>query len=183
MKQWKTLSTKTLLTHKRLNVYEDEVELPNGHRTDYIHFGKAKDASCVIAINSDQKVLVQKEYSYPPNQWLYQFPGGALEAHETPEQGALRELAEEAGQTGSLQSIGWYYLDNRRRPDKHHNFICTGLTAVTAQPDTEEEFETYWLSVAEIDTLITSGQINNSSMLAAWALFKASPLANPSLKA
>ena len=178
MKQWKTISTKTLLTHKRLSVYEDEVELPNGHRTDYIHFGKAKDSSCVIAINSDHKVLVQKEYSYPPNQWLYQFPGGAQEAGETPEAGALRELAEEAGQTGTMRALGWYYVDNRRRQDKLHNFVCTNLTALTAKKDIEEEFETYWLSVAEIDGLISDGQVINYSMLAAWALFKASPLSH-----
>ena len=61
------------------------------------------NATAIIAIDEKGCILVQKEYSYPPNEWLYQFPGGAIEPNETPEQGALRELIEEASLTGSLK--------------------------------------------------------------------------------
>jgi hypothetical protein len=33
---WKKLASKILLDHPRLKVLEDEVELPNGHTTQYL---------------------------------------------------------------------------------------------------------------------------------------------------
>ena len=169
---WKKLSQKTLLSHERLSVYEDEVELPSGHRTQYIHFGKTPDAACVIAVNEKNQILVQKEYSYPPNEWLYQFPGGALNKGESPEAGALREFAEEASLTGKLRNLGWYYMDNRRRASKFYVFLATDLSSKLAIKDDEEEFETYWFSALEIEKMIAQVKIINYSILAAWAIFK-----------
>lgn len=172
MKSWKKLSQKTLLEHDRLNVYEDEVELPNGQTTKYIHFGKHHDAACVIGIRNDGKILVQKEYSYPPRRWMYQFPGGGIDKNETPEKGVAREFAEEANLKGDLQHIGKFYMDNRRREDVFHVFIATNLSESEAPTDPEEEFETHWMSEAEIDQKIYSGEIVNYTLLSAWSFYK-----------
>ena len=169
---WKKLSTKQLLAHPRLKVYEDEVVLPNGYQTQYLHFGKSQDAAMVIAVNDEGRIFVQKEYSYPPDEWLYQFPGGALEDDETPEQGAVREFAEEGGMAGDLQSIGSFYVDNRRRPNKSYVFVAHNLKETQATKDAEEVFEDFWFTESEIDTMIGAGEITNYTLLAGWALYK-----------
>ena len=169
--KWKTLKSKLLFTHPRKEIYEDEVELPSGHKTSYLHYGKGLDAGTVIAVR-DNKVLLQREYSYPPDEWLYQFPGGVIEPNESNEAGALRELQEEARLTGTLTQIGWFYVDNRRTADKFYVFLATDVSEyLSAQLDAEEEIEDYWLSVTEVDKLIATGQINNYSALAGWAFF------------
>ncbi len=175
MKQttWKKLKRTILLKHPRLNVYEDDVQLPNGVTTKYIHFGNHHDAAEVIAVNDQGKILVQREYSYPPNKWLYQFPGGGVEKDETPQQGALRELAEEGKLTGKLKDIGWFYINNRRWGDKFYVFIATDLSSATASEDPEEDIESYWFSEQEVDQMIAEGKIVNFSFLAGWALYKA----------
>lgn len=171
---WKKISRSVLLKHPRLTVVEDVVELPSNHRTTYIHFGKSNHAAQVIALSEEGKILVQREYSYPPNRWLYQFPGGAVETGESPKAGALRELAEEAGLTGSLHKIGWFYMDNRRRSSKLYVFTAQHLEVAIAKKDIEEDFESYWCTEEQIDAMISRGEIINYSMLAAWALYKAS---------
>jgi ADP-ribose pyrophosphatase len=171
-KKWRTLSQKQLLAHPRLNVYEDKVLLPGGEETTYIHFGHHHDAAMVIAQRHDGKILIQKEYSYPMNEWLFQFPGGAIEKGETREQGALREMAEEASITGALKELGWFYLDNRRRQDKMYVFFATDLNPAEAKKDLEEEFETFWFTPDEINKLIQRGSITNYSALAAWSLYR-----------
>jgi len=173
IRSWKKLSEKTLLLHPRLHVYEDEIELPSGHKTTYVRFGDGEDSAMVIAKSHDNKILVQKEYSYPPNEWLYQFPGGGLEKGEQPKAAALREFAEEAGYTGKLQKLGTFYLNNRRTAHKSHIFLATQLTTVEAQPDIEEAFESYWYTENEIDELIAKGQMTNQTLLAGWALYSA----------
>lgn len=172
MKKWKRLSTKLLLQHPRLSVYEDTVLLPSGHTTQYIHLGKHKDSAMVIAVDRRQKILVQKEYSYPTDKWLYQFPGGALEKGETPKQGALRELMEEASLTGKLEEIGWFYVDNRRKKDKFFVFVAHDIEPCDPiDGDPEEVFQEFWYTKKQIHELIKKGQVVNYSFLAGWALF------------
>jgi ADP-ribose pyrophosphatase len=173
MKKWKKISEKLLLSHPRLTIYEDTVELPNGHKTDYVRYGNDHDASCVLAINDQGKFLIQKEYSYPPDEWLYQLPGGALNKNEPPMQGAAREFAEEAGLKGDLSPLGWYYIDNRRRKAKFYVFLAQNLSETSAQHDIEEVFEDYWFTEKEVDQMIARGEITNYSLLCAWAIFKA----------
>lgn len=176
MKKWKKVDSKLLLNHSRLSVYEDRVILSSGNETNYLHFGKAKNGAMIIAVNAEGKILVQKEYSYPPNDWLYQFPGGALEPGETPTQAARRELAEEASLAGTLEQIGWFYTDNRRQKNKQYVFAAKNLKKSVGKKDKEEEFIEYWLSVNEIKALIRNGEIVNSTALAGWTIFaEASP--------
>ncbi len=156
-----------------MNVYEDEVELPNGLKTSYIHFGKHHDASQVIAVRDDGKILLQREYSYPPNEWLYQFPGGMVDAGETHEDAAHRELAEEANTGGTIEFIGKFYADNRRKPDQFYVYVARELTDNPGQLDPEEDIESYWFTESEIDQLVRTGKLINYSVLSAWALYKA----------
>lgn len=172
-KKWKKLGEEKLFEHPRLTVYEDSVELPNGHQTKYLRHANAPDAGSVIAINNEGKILLQKEYSYPPDEWLFQFPGGALDEGESPHEGALRELGEEAGLKGDLTSIGWFYIDNRRKDTKFHIFTARNLGSVARNHDAEEAFEDFWFTEAEIDHMIQEGKIVTYSTLATWALYKA----------
>ena len=151
----------------------DLVELPNGEQTDYIHFGKVNDAVMVIARRADGKILLQKEYSYPPNDFLFQFPGGLLENDEEPEIGANRELQEEAGIKGNLSYLGWMYLDNRRKNQKMHFYLAENLQESTLTADAEEAFEDFWHTEAEIEELIRTNEICNYTALAGWSLYLA----------
>lgn len=174
MQRWKKISEKVLLAHPRLSVVEDTVELPSGTHTKYIWLDGTPDAAEVIALNKDGKVLVQKEYSYPPNEFLFQFPGGKIDHGESPEQGAARELAEESSVKGELTCMGWFYVDNRRKKSKFYVYLSRNSQLIKSIPqDEEEDFEHFWFTPEEIDKMIIEGQIVTYSFLAAWALFKA----------
>jgi len=72
---WRTLSSKEIFNHPRLTLVEDEIMLPNGTKTTYL---KYKDSgirgATIICQRDDNKILLSKEYSYPPNKILFQFP-------------------------------------------------------------------------------------------------------------
>lgn len=150
------------------------MELPNGKKTDYLKF--KDDGACaatVICRREDGKILVQKEYSHPPRQRLFQFPGGLIPAEEKIEVGANRELMEEAGlKANKLELIGSYLPNNRRSSMKFYIYIGTKPEEASLEGDDEEDIESFWFSESEIDGMIKKGKIINVHLLAAWAYYK-----------
>lgn len=169
--KWKKISTKQLLDHPRHKVFEDVVQLPNGEKSTYLYFGNTPGAVLIIAINKQNKILIQEEYSYPINEWLAQFPGGGVKENETIEEAATREFAEEAGLGGELCKIGWFYTDNRRKKEMMHVFVAKKLYRASGVKDAEEEFRDAWYTKKRVNELIKAGNIVNYTALAAWAIY------------
>ncbi len=171
---WKTVSSKEVFTHPRLSLVEDEIILPNGIKTTYLKY--KDDGGCfvtIIAKRNDGKILLQKEYSYPPNQKLFQFPGGLVPPGESPEAGANRELMEEADyQANTLELLGYYLPNNRRSAAKMYVYLATDLEEESLEGDPEEEIESFWFSEEEITRMIENGEIINCHVLAPWSLYK-----------
>ncbi len=170
---WKRLNSKTLLNHPRLVVVEDEVELPNGQIVDYVRFDGNRRSVTVICVERD-KVLIQDEYSYPPNEVLKEFPGGGIEESETPKEAAKRELIEECGLLAhNLTGLGWYYINNRRSAEKMYVYLADNVTKHRKTGgDPEENARQSWVTTNELSSMIAGGHITNYSVLAAWAIYK-----------
>ena len=145
---WKILSSKEVFNHPRLSLIEDMVELPNGKKTDYLKF--KDDGSCaatIICKREDDKILVQREYSHPPKQKLYQFPGGKIEVNEDIQEGANRELMEETDlKANSLELLGNYLANNRKSTAKMYIYLGTNLVIESLRGDDEEDIESFWFS-------------------------------------
>lgn len=61
-------------------------------------------ASCTVVVNTRRQVLLVKR-NIPPKVGQWCLPGGFIELGESPEDGALRELAEETGLQGKIKSL------------------------------------------------------------------------------
>lgn len=175
IKKWKFISRKELFEHPRMHLVEDIVELPDGKQAQYLRQAPATTHSvAVIAVNDHDQILVQHEYSYPPNQVMYQLPGGAMENGETPVEAVLRELAEESGLTAAeCTQIGFVYVNNRRSDQKQFIVVARKLANHKLPQDAEEFIESTWIDRHEIASLIKTGEIQNINMLAALQLFDA----------
>jgi ADP-ribose pyrophosphatase len=174
MQKWKKISGKTLLVHPRLHVVEDQVALPDGATTSYLHFEDYKSAAMVLVIK-DGKILVQHEYSYPPNKVMVQLPCGAIDEGEDPEAAANRELMEETGYTATrLELLGSYYMDNRHTDAKMYVYLATDVVPCEKSGGDPQEFiDPFWVPFASIPKDIASGKIDNITILVAWAFYMA----------
>lgn len=168
---WKTITSKEIFSHPRITLIEDEVLLPNGHKTNYLKY-KDDNSNVTIITKKDDKILIQKEYSYPSNQKLFQFPGGSTHEGETPEIWANRELMEEAWyRANKLELLGSYLTNNRRSTKKMFVYLATDLIEESLEWDIEEDIESFWLSEDEITRIIRNGEIINNNLLASWCLY------------
>jgi len=171
---WKTVSSKEVFNHPRLSLIEDEIILPNGIKTKYLKYkDDGRCAVTIIAKRKDGKILLQKEYSYPTNQKLFQFPGGLVPPNEKTEVGANRELMEEADlMSNNLELLGSYLINNRRSTAKMFVYLATDLKEKSLYGDQEEDIESFWFSEDEIEKMIKNNKIENCHVLSAWSLYK-----------
>ena len=174
IQKWRKISSRHILDHPRMQLVEDEVELPSGKKIQYLRQEYSGRGGVIVICRKGDKILVQREYSYPVDEVLYQFPGGKIEADETPEQAATRELAEESGiKAENAKCIGWFYPDNRRTNARLFVVECDYVTDdEKARPDDTEFIESEWIENGQISQMIRRGEVRNYAMLAAWGMLQ-----------
>ena len=90
------ISTEQKFSGRLIDLYLDQVELPNGETTtrEWIdHPG----AVCIIPILPDGKICLIRQFRYGPGEEFIEIPAGKLDAGEAPLDCAYRELEEETG--------------------------------------------------------------------------------------
>lgn len=90
------LSSEQLVQGNFLDVRRDTIGLPDGQqatREYVVHPG----AVMVVPILDDGRVIVERQFRYPLQQVILEFPAGKLDAGESRHACAMRELAEETG--------------------------------------------------------------------------------------
>lgn len=174
LQKWTHSRRKMLLEHPRMTLVEDIVDLPDGTTMPYVRMAPStKHSVAVIAINNEGKMLVQREYSYPPDEIMWQLPGGGAEKNEDIITAATRELSEESGYTAkNAKVIGYFFTANRLTDQKQYVVVCTDLVERKAKADQGEFIETHWLTKKEIDEKIAKGEITNINFLACLHLYE-----------
>lgn len=112
----------------------------------------------VYAERGDQILLLRRAGGVLSGQWY--LPGGGVEAGETPEQGAIRELVEESGLSpdGDLELVGVYPVWQYGREWLHVSYRCKVRGEVALS---NEHHEAMWITADEMRQVITDDFIND----------------------
>ena len=111
---------------------------------------EGSEASGVIALTSDNKVIIAKQFRCGPEKNMFEMPGGLVDPGETPEQAARRELQEEVGcEAGTMEYLGKVY-GNAWDNAAHHYFLARNCKFNGAHnPEEFEEIEVSTIPIAE----------------------------------
>jgi ADP-ribose pyrophosphatase len=170
---WEILHKEKIGNDPHLRLIKERVKTHKGEELDWYRFEDTGDSVAIMAQDQEGRFLLVREFSYPPQEWVIDFPGGGAPYGEDLIEAANRELAEEGGYRGAhLVKIGTYLGHRRRSTAIMHIFLATGLTPATGKQDAGEEIEIFWATESEIDTMIQEGKINSPRVLCSWLYYK-----------
>lgn len=162
----KKISSETIYKGKIIDVYKDKVLCPNGHESyrEYISHCKA---SCVIAELDNGNFLMEKQYRYPYDEVINEFPAGKCDKGEDPLETAKRELLEETGyQANKIVYLGEIYPSCAYTDEVIYCYYATNLIKQEQHLDENEFVEVFEVSLGEIKEMMNKGELKDAKSIA-----------------
>lgn len=130
----------------------------------------APDWVNVIAVTVDEQIVLVEQYRHGTRTITLELPGGMADRGEGMVEAGLRELVEETGfGDGDAQLIGVVEPNPAFQNNRCGTVLVRGVRQVTAQDlDPNEEIRVRLVPLAQIPTLIRSGAITHSLVVAAF---------------
>lgn len=94
------ISGEELLRGRFLHAFRDIVKLPDGREASR-EYVRHPGAVMIIAQLEDGRIVLERQFRYPVNAVMVEFPAGKIDPGEAPLACAKRELLEETGYTAS----------------------------------------------------------------------------------
>jgi 8-oxo-dGTP pyrophosphatase MutT (NUDIX family) len=167
---WKRQASQQIADCRVFKVREDTCERESDKLEHSFFVIESPDWVNVIALDAENRVVLIEQFRHGTEEIVLEIPGGMIDAGETPETAARRELLEETG-FASEQFI--FLGKSRPNPAIQNNWIYH-FAAVNCEKIQETAFDehesvvTKLVSLDEIPKLIESEQITHSLVLAAF---------------
>ena len=160
LKRWKQTKSKATVNNPWIKIHKKNYELPNGKTLDDFYVVEERPGVNVVAITSDKKLLLVRQYRAAVNDIVYDFPAGFVEDDGKPllEQ-AKRELLEETGYTSSeWYDLGKQYPAPHRLRKQDNSFLAVNVKKTHEQNLDETEFLKYELiDLEKLKKMIVDG--------------------------
>ena len=164
------VTRRSIYRGKVLTLELDDVVEPGGvraRREVVRHSGSV----AVVARGGDGTIFLVRQYRYPVDASLWELPAGRLDAGETPEEAAQRELQEEIGyRARDLRQMAFFYTTPGFCDEAMHVFRASSLEPSTAKGDEDERIEVRAFPLAELEAMIERGEIREGKTLVALLL-------------
>ena len=161
------IDSRNIFDGKIVHLRVDTVRLPNGHESKR-EIVSHRGAVCVVPILPDGAVLMVRQFRLAAGRVLLEIPAGTLEANEAPAECAARELEEETGyKPGGLRKLFHAFLSPGYTTEVVHAYVATDLTSGTVHQDAGENVVTEAIPLAEIESRILSGEIEDAKTISA----------------
>jgi 8-oxo-dGTP pyrophosphatase MutT (NUDIX family) len=168
--------------HGERSLYESEwvrlrlvdVEIPGGPRFEHHVVRAPQPAAGVVVIGEDRaSVLLLWRHRFITDTWGWEIPAGRVDAGESFEAAAAREVQEETGwQPGPLTRLGTYFPNNGVADTTFHLYVADGASPIGEPTDWSESERVEWVGVEDLRRAITAGEVGDGMSLTGlcWAL-------------
>jgi ADP-ribose pyrophosphatase len=148
------------------DLYTETVRLDNGVVAE-LDVIRHPGAAAIVAVDAHQRVLMLRQYRHAVGEYLWEIPAGTLEAGESPENCAARELEEESGyRADRWQPLGEIVPVPGYADERIHLFMAAGLTPATQNLDRDEVLSVHPVAFDEALAMIDEGVIQDAKTIA-----------------
>ena len=162
----RTINSKKVYEGNIINVKVDEVLLKTGVKAER-EVVEHKPAVAIVPVDSENNVLLVRQYRHPAKVDLLEVPAGIIEPEEEPEVAALRELQEEVGYTSrDLRLIFGFWTSPGFTDEYIYGFIARDLVPKTLPQDYDEDISVEKIPISRLQKLIRLGEIQDSKSIA-----------------
>ncbi len=175
--RWETTAKKVIAENAFLALEEHRREEEGTRRQGYFFIIDTPDWVNVIALTDDNEIVLIEQFRHGSNRIELEIPSGIIESDEKPADAALRELLEETGYEKSERSefkkIGEVLPNPAFMRNTCYTYLLTHarLTGITDY-DEFENIRVRLVPRTEIERLITTGEIQNALIIAAFYRLK-----------
>ena len=124
----------------------------------------------VLAVDdsvSPPRVLLERQYRYAADDYLWELPAGHIDPGEEPALAAKRELLEETGLTARRWKHALHFYVSPGILDETMDvYLATHLTRGKAQPEDDERIQTRFFTLPAALKMAHSGSIRDAKTLA-----------------
>ena len=159
-----TLSTEPIYKGKIFDVRRDRIREGQAEyeRDIIVHPGSA----VIVPVFADNTVALVRQYRHAAGKYLLEVPAGSLDADESPESGAARELEEEIGFIAAkLELLSEFYVSPGFLTEKMYLFLATDLTETAQNLDEDEFVEIERIPIKVALQMVRTGQIEDAKTI------------------
>lgn len=132
---------------------------------------EAGAAVTVVPIDGDGRLLLVRQHRPPVGRELLELPAGSIDAGESPEACAERELQEEAGvRPRRLERLGGFFTAPGYCDEYLYVFLATDLVESKLEGD-EESIAVEAVTLDDALAMVASGELEDAKTLAGLLLY------------
>jgi len=135
----RVIASETVFAGKKTTLRVDTIDLGGG-KTSTREIVEHPGVAAIVPLDSDGCVLMVRQYRLAAQRVMLEIPAGCMDAGETPEQTAQRELSEEVGmRAGYLVRLAEFFVSPGISTEVIHLFLAEDLSDEPAEADEDED--------------------------------------------
>jgi hypothetical protein len=166
MNPFKIISTKKIYENPWISVREDGVIRPDGS-SGIFGVVTANNWSHVVAIDSENQIILNREFCFGMNDFTFKIPWGWISKNESPLDAAKKELREEAWTIAETWiGLGSIYPLTTIMENIQYIFLAKNIKATHSEHENGEIIENIKIPFSQALEWVMEGKIVDASSVA-----------------
>lgn len=166
--EWVVRGERTLYDSRWVRLNLVDVQPPGGDRFEHHVLRMQRVAVSLVLDESETHVLMMRRHRFIDGTWGWEVPVGIVEADETAERAAYREVEEETGwRPRDLKRLVTFQPAIGIADSPHDVFLGVGADFVTSEIDPSEAAAVTWTPIEALLGLVDQGAIRDGATLVA----------------